>query len=143
MTTSPLSSLARALALALPLAAATPAGAETVQDVIRTLQSEGYTVTEVGRTFLGRIRVEAVLGDVRREVILSRSTGEIKQDAIFESAGSGGSTGAAASGNASSNSNAGGNGNGNSGGNGGGNSGGNGNGGGNGGGNGNGNGKNN
>ena len=78
-----LSILQRA-ALALILLAPAPAAtAETVADMLRTLESEGFVVTDIGRTFLGRIRIEAVSDGYVREVILSRSTGEIKQDAIF------------------------------------------------------------
>jgi hypothetical protein len=72
-----------------PLAAAlillgTPAGADSVRQVIQALQGQGYNVTEVSRTWLGRIRIEAVRGNAVREIVMSRSTGEIKQDALFE-----------------------------------------------------------
>lgn len=62
---------------------ALPTRAETVAEVIQILRQDGYTVTDIGRTFLGRIRIEAVSDTHLREVILSASTGEIKQDAIF------------------------------------------------------------
>ncbi len=62
----------------------TPAGAESVPQVIRALKGQGYKVTDVSRTWLGRIRIEAVRENVIREIVMSRSTGEIKQDALFE-----------------------------------------------------------
>ena len=60
-----------------------PAAGETVEEMIHILESDGFVVTDVGRTFLGRIRIEAVADGLVREVILSRSTGEIRQDAVF------------------------------------------------------------
>ena len=33
----------------------TPAAAQTLQDIVRNLQGQGYAVTEVSRTWLGRI----------------------------------------------------------------------------------------
>lgn len=67
------------------ITAAGPAAAQEtdVSDVVRTLRAEGFQVTRIGRTWLGRIRIEAKDEDTLREVILSRSTGEILQDATF------------------------------------------------------------
>lgn len=65
--------------------AAGPAAAQEsgVSDVVRTLRAEGFQVTRIGRTWLGRIRIEAENNSSTREVIVSRSTGEILQDATF------------------------------------------------------------
>ena len=75
------------------LLAGSPLKAETVQDMIKILESEGFVVTDIGRTFLGRIRIEAVSDGFVREVILSRSTGEIRQDAVFRKEGASASVG--------------------------------------------------
>lgn len=83
MMTKPCSSR-RAMVLALLLALpAPPSAAESVRDMIKILESEGFVVTDIGHTILGRVRIEAVTDGYLREVILSRSTGEIRQDAIF------------------------------------------------------------
>lgn len=53
-------------------------------DVIKSLEEDGYNVTKVTRTFLGRFRILARDATRLREVIVSSSTGEIKRDAIIE-----------------------------------------------------------
>lgn len=70
-------------ALAVTVAGGAPAQQLGTQDVIWLLRSEGYEITEVGRTWLGRIRIEATNGANDREVIISRSTGEIRYDQVY------------------------------------------------------------
>ena len=57
---------------------------QTYSDVIAQLQDVGYRIVEVKSTFLGRIRILARNKVHLREVIVSRSTGEIKRDVILE-----------------------------------------------------------
>lgn len=69
------------------LAFSTPAAAragETVADpVIRSLTEEGYTVTDVHRTWLGRILITAQNPRYLREIALDRRTGAILGDQRF------------------------------------------------------------
>ncbi|NNK67662.1 MAG: hypothetical protein HKO95_13110, partial [Rhodobacteraceae bacterium] len=71
--------ISRAFSIALVAVAltATPVVSQSIgaEEVARTLRAEGYKITEVGRTLLGRIRIEATNGKNVREVIVSRSTG--------------------------------------------------------------------
>lgn len=58
--------------------------AATGQDeILAALQAQGFTVTEVGRTLLGRIRIEATSELGVRELIVHRGTGEILRDVLF------------------------------------------------------------
>ncbi len=65
-----------------------PAGYQVAQqsyaNVITQLQSGGYQIVEVRSTFLGRIRILARNKVHLREVIVSRSTGEVKRDVIVQ-----------------------------------------------------------
>lgn len=54
----------------------------TLEDVIFQLQSAGYEIEDITRTFLGRLRVVARRDGTRREIIMSRSTGEILSDTV-------------------------------------------------------------
>lgn len=63
------------------LALATPAQANPhVDRVLGKLQSEGFEKIETERTWLGRVRIAAEKGNVDREIILNRTTGEILRD---------------------------------------------------------------
>ncbi|NNF73228.1 MAG: hypothetical protein HKN02_13670 [Rhodobacteraceae bacterium] len=103
----------------------------------RALEASGYTVHDYSRTFFGRIKIVLGTGDYYREIVVSKTTGEIRNDVLlkgFDAAGKGAKDkGAGKKGSGKKSGNSGNNGNrgsgGNSGGNGGGNSGGNGNGG--------------
>ena len=73
----------RTLILILSLALATPAfadGASAIRAWIAELQATGYTDVEESRTWLGRIRITAERGDILREIILDRTTGEVLRD---------------------------------------------------------------
>jgi len=54
----------------------------TLEDVIFQLQTAGYEIEDITRTFLGRLRVVARNDGTRREIIMSRSTGEIFSDTV-------------------------------------------------------------
>jgi len=87
------------------------AQARSADDVIVQLREAGFTVNAVTRTFLGRVRIEASNETTVREVVVSRSTGEILSDRLSARAEASGnaSGGASATGTAASNGNAGGN----------------------------------
>ena len=70
------------LVLATALATAPEAVAEPLQEIATELQAEGYRIVEVRRTWLGRIRIEAENGDLRREIVFDRVTGEIRRDLV-------------------------------------------------------------
>jgi len=63
------------------LLTAGPGAAQSVQEqVIAQLQAQGFTIEEVRRTFLGRVRVEARRGDVERELVFDPRNGTILRD---------------------------------------------------------------
>lgn len=64
------------------LALAGPAAAAPLDQVVGQLEAQGYEVREVKRTWLGRVRVEAVREGRRREVVFDRVTGEILRDYV-------------------------------------------------------------
>lgn len=71
--------LASGLILAVALSGA--AHAETrVEAIARHLAEQGYHDIEIGRTFLGRARIEAEKNGMEREIIVNPRTGEILRD---------------------------------------------------------------
>ena len=56
----------------------------TYLDVVASLEAEGYEITDVGKTWLGRIKIVATSKANLREVIVSRTTGEILSDVIVD-----------------------------------------------------------
>ena len=56
-------------------------------EVFAALQAQGFTVTEVGRTFLGRIRITAESEAGTREVVMHQRTGEILRDVMISGFG--------------------------------------------------------
>ena len=76
------------LGLGCSVALAGHAAAATFEDaVVAQLREQGYSDIVVERTLLGRIRIVAVLGDTRREIILNPRTGEVLRDVVFTSNG--------------------------------------------------------
>lgn len=58
-----------------------PAAADTMADTVsRQLRDQGYERVETSYTWLGRLRVDAVQGDMRREIVINPNTGEILRD---------------------------------------------------------------
>jgi len=51
---------------------------------IEALDAEGYTIDYVGKTWLNRVIVRAHKGAVRREIVVSQSTGLVLRDVIFD-----------------------------------------------------------
>lgn len=67
--------------LALCLSFATAGFATPGQDIVTaSLQAQGFEVTLVHWTLLGRIRIIAVSADIRREIVINPNTGEILRD---------------------------------------------------------------
>jgi len=59
----------------------TPAQAAGIEaNIVAQLRGQGYTFVQVTRTWLGRIRIDAKQGDVRREIVINPNTGEILRD---------------------------------------------------------------
>jgi hypothetical protein len=56
--------------------------ARTLDDLLIQLQNAGYSIDDITRTFLGRIRVLASDATTTREVVMSRTTGEIFSDVV-------------------------------------------------------------
>jgi hypothetical protein len=55
--------------------------AEGIQDdVVAALAGQGYEIVNVGRTWLGRLRVVAENGEIRREIVINPTTGEVLRD---------------------------------------------------------------
>lgn len=57
---------------------------QTYVDVVNMLEKSGYRVLEMKSTFLGRIRIRAANREHVREVVVSRTTGEIKRDQVIQ-----------------------------------------------------------
>jgi hypothetical protein len=53
-------------------------------DVMANLEAAGYTILETKRTLLGRVKITARNSAHLREVVVSRSTGEVKRDEIVQ-----------------------------------------------------------
>lgn len=71
--------IATALAICLP---AVQASAQGYVAVLAALEEKGYEVIDMKSTFLGRHKIRAKNREHIREVVVSRSTGEIKSDMI-------------------------------------------------------------
>lgn len=60
---------------------ALPVAAQPVDDQIRAaLVAQGYAIVSMERTWLGRLRVVAENGEIRREIVVHMSTGEVLRD---------------------------------------------------------------
>ena len=67
--------------LALTLTFGTAGSATPGQDLVTAaLRDQGFEVTLVHWTWLGRIRIIAVSDDIRREIVINPNTGEILRD---------------------------------------------------------------
>lgn len=68
-------------ALVLSVSLATTGLATPGQDIVTSsLQAQGFDVTLVHWTLLGRIRIIAVSAEIRREIVINPTTGEILRD---------------------------------------------------------------
>lgn len=77
---------AGSLLLASPVLAAT----SYEDDVARGLVSQGFAITSKRRTLLGRVRFTASRGEMRREVVVDPSSGEILRDYTQQTGDAGG-----------------------------------------------------
>lgn len=69
-----------AAAAVLALSGAAVQALEVEENIVAQLRGQGYTFVQVTRTWLGRIRIDAKQGDVRREIVINPNTGEILRD---------------------------------------------------------------
>jgi hypothetical protein len=70
-----------AIGVALIVALAGPAWAGPIEEqVTATLETQGYDIVSVGRTWLGRLRIVAESDELRREIVLNPTTGEVLRD---------------------------------------------------------------
>lgn len=58
------------------------AQARNSADVVAQLEAQGYIITAMRQTLLGRIQIEARTDTTEREIIMSRATGEILSDQV-------------------------------------------------------------
>jgi hypothetical protein len=58
------------------------APADPVDDIIAEIRDQGFTVTRVQKTWLGRVRIIAEDPSHRREVVIDPTTGEIRRDLL-------------------------------------------------------------
>lgn len=59
------------------------AGSDVAAPVLAQVQQQGYTVSEVRRTWLGRVLITARNDSHLREVVLNRTTGQVLRDQLF------------------------------------------------------------
>lgn len=59
------------------------AGQEIADPVVARIEAEGYTVSDVRRTWLGRIVITARSATYLRETVLNRTSGEVLRDQLF------------------------------------------------------------
>ena len=60
----------------------TAALADASRGAVQFLESQGYSILSVERTWLQRVRIEARKGDLEREMVIDRTTGEVLRDRI-------------------------------------------------------------
>lgn len=68
--------------LAVSLSANRAFASDLVDAFVDQISGEGYSVVSVGRTWLGRVRIESEDETSRRETVFNPLTGELLQDAI-------------------------------------------------------------
>lgn len=69
------------LAVGVLAALASPVWSRTIEEqVLASLEGQGYVILEHGYTFLGRLRIVAENGLYHREIVVNPGTGEILRD---------------------------------------------------------------
>lgn len=53
-----------------------------VDKLVASLQAEGYVISEIERTWLGRYKIEAYKNGIERELVINGQTGGILRDRI-------------------------------------------------------------
>lgn len=82
----------RTLLLGLAAAVVLPASVaraddDYVEELVGLLKDEGFGEIKISRTFLGRVRIVALNGQIRRELICNPRTGEILRDVWLDASG--------------------------------------------------------
>lgn len=67
--------------VAIELGAAMPS--EPYLEIIESLGNSGFLIEQINRTWLNRIRIIAVNDQIRREIVISQSTGQILRDVAY------------------------------------------------------------
>ncbi len=75
------------LVTAFSLSGTVPALADNEDDIIERLIEAGFGQIEVTRTLLGRVRIVAFKGSIRRELVINPRTGEILRDVTLVAEG--------------------------------------------------------
>jgi len=75
------------LVTAFSLSGTVPALADNEDDIIELLIEAGFGQIEVTRTLLGRVRIVAFKGSIRRELVINPRTGEILRDVTLVAEG--------------------------------------------------------
>ncbi len=75
------------LVTAFSLSGTVPALADNEDDIIERLVEAGFGQIEVTRTLLGRVRIVAFKGNIRRELVINPRTGEILRDVTLVAEG--------------------------------------------------------
>lgn len=68
------------LVTAFSLTGTMPAWADKQDDIVERLVEAGFGQIEITRTLLGRVRIVATKGNVRRELVINPRTGEVLRD---------------------------------------------------------------
>ena len=89
------------LVTAFSLSGTVPALADNEDDIIERLIEAGFGQIEVTRTLLGRVRIVAFKGNIRRELVINPRTGEILRDVTLVAEGGKSSNGGKGSSNGS------------------------------------------
>jgi hypothetical protein len=89
------------LVTAFSLSGTVPALADNEDDIIERLIEAGFGQIEVTRTLLGRVRIVAFKGSIRRELVINPRTGEILRDVTLVAEGGKSSNGGKGSSNGS------------------------------------------
>ena len=54
--------------------------ADPVNDIVAEIRAQGFKISRVQRTWLGRVRIISQNATYRREVVIDPTTGEIRRD---------------------------------------------------------------
>lgn len=92
------------LVTAFSLTGTLPAWANKQDDIVERLVEAGFGQIEITRTLLGRVRIVATKGNVRRELVINPRTGEILRDVTIIAEDRGAKSGSSEGGGRSSNS---------------------------------------
>ena len=75
------------LVTAFSLSGTMPAWADMEDEIVERLVEAGFGKIEITRTLLGRVRIVAIKGNIRRELVINPRTGEILRDVTLVAEG--------------------------------------------------------